>query len=760
MTTRYPGSRPFADDPLERILFCGRKEEKRALLHAILAEDLVLLYGKSGIGKTSLVNAGVMEELRKEGCWPLLLRLNKPGPDPTAALRRQIEGQGGEMEFRLGVGSGHLVRLFDALEIWRGNRLLTPVLVFDQFEELFTLWKQGDRKQFIEQFADLARRRAPRSDEDSDSRRHAGRPRRVKIVVSLREDYLGEMEEVAAELPEVLHKRFRLTALTREQATQAIRVPARFEHKDLETPRFFYYDSAIDAMLTYLCRRFERRGVRPTNEVEPFQLQLLCQHLECEAMRKRDDGLKQITFRAEDLGGDEGMRQILQDFYRSVIDRFRTKRERDALRRLCEEGLIGRHGKRLPLSAEQIRDEYRIGATNLGRLVSMRLLQCEDRLGQTFYELSHDTLVEPILYERNERSPDALFERAEKHRLKREFDKAIRVYKRVTGLDPGYARAYEQWGEVQMSQGQMREAAGVFLKALDRGVETATLHHRLGKVHAEQGDYETAIEHYEKALARDSRLAVVQLDLGDALRSRGQRQEALEAYHEAVRAGSRNANIHREVALRLIQNGHFEEAVKLFQEAVHADAEFAYIFEDLANGLRIREQDEIARTLCRLALGVESKNAGYYNRVGKELAAVEDYEGARLAWQKSLDLDRGRPATRDSLGVALARLGHHRKAIKSFRETIRLEHEFTDAHFHLGLSLAAIGRHEEAIKSFRETYRQDEVYLGALLAWGKSLKKLGRQREAKRKFQEALEIEPDLTDTYPELAKLVAARLT
>ena len=78
ITRRYPGSRPFADNDLDRLLFKGREHEKKALLHLILAEDLVLLYAKSGMGKTSLLNAGILEQLRDEEYFPVVLRLNDP----------------------------------------------------------------------------------------------------------------------------------------------------------------------------------------------------------------------------------------------------------------------------------------------------------------------------------------------------------------------------------------------------------------------------------------------------------------------------------------------------------------------------------------------------------------------------------------------------------------------------------------------------------------------------------------------------------
>ncbi|MCK5313457.1 MAG: hypothetical protein KAJ62_15180, partial [Desulfobacteraceae bacterium] len=67
---RYPGSRPFTDTHVDRRLFFGRGDEKQSFFHMALAEKLVVIYAKSGMGKTSLLNAGIMKELRAEHYLP------------------------------------------------------------------------------------------------------------------------------------------------------------------------------------------------------------------------------------------------------------------------------------------------------------------------------------------------------------------------------------------------------------------------------------------------------------------------------------------------------------------------------------------------------------------------------------------------------------------------------------------------------------------------------------------------------------------
>ena len=76
------------------------------------------------------------------------------------------------------------------------------------------------------------------------------------------------------------------------------------------------------------------------------------------------------------------------------------RRSRRASRRLCEEYLISPEGRRLSLEENEIRRQLNLPRETLGRLVASRLLRSESRSESTYYELSHDALVEPILASR------------------------------------------------------------------------------------------------------------------------------------------------------------------------------------------------------------------------------------------------------------------------------------------------------------------------------------------------------------------------
>ena len=403
---RYPGSPPFGDTEVDRLLFRGRALETDEVLHSILSYDLYLVYAVSGMGKTSLLTAGVLEPLRQRDYFPVIVRLNSPTTGFLALIEAQIrqagEAGGVEIEHAQPIGAipttpETLWDLLAHLQLWRGNELQQLVLIFDQFEELFTLpWSSEQRSAFITQFGEVIRRHRVPSD-NGDASRQAMPPPNVKVVLCMREDFIGQLEELAVSVPQIMHRRFRLGALTPEQAQAAICEPAALDDPRLRTQRFSYSEGAASTILTFLRTKDERGKSVLTGAVDPSQLQIICQHVERSILptkAARPDGVVEIT--EGDLGGQDGLRRIVGDFYRRVLEEFQPK-ERKAIRHLCETGLISQTGRRLSQEEGEIYNHFDVTSDTLRKLVDLRLLRSEPRVGSVYYELAHDTLTGPIL---------------------------------------------------------------------------------------------------------------------------------------------------------------------------------------------------------------------------------------------------------------------------------------------------------------------------------------------------------------------------
>ena len=394
--TRYPGAQPFSDNDFSRRIFFGRAQESMALTDQILANRLTVVYAKSGLGKTSLLNAGVAPLVREASCLPLFVRVNDIVHGPVASVLEGIrtEAERQEVEYVEG-DTGSLWSFFKSVEFWRGDLLLEPVLVLDQFEELFTLQPEPVREEFLSQLGYIIRGVPP----PSLLSRIAGdnAPPALRIVLSLREDFLGVLEEVSDRIPQILDHRFRLTPLSVQAGIDAMTGPAALDDPAFATRPFALDPRLIETIVSHLSVRSVAKTTARTRYLEPFHLQLICQHVEqvVSRLQRKSPGL--LTVQIQDLGGEAALTRTLRDFYINAVRSVPERHLRPVVRRLCEEFLISPEGRRLSLDEREIRRQLRLPDQTLRQLVESRLLRADQRSENIYYELSHDALVEPVL---------------------------------------------------------------------------------------------------------------------------------------------------------------------------------------------------------------------------------------------------------------------------------------------------------------------------------------------------------------------------
>ena len=86
--SRYPGIRSF--ERSEQHLFFGRARETQALYEAVKVKPLTVLFSQSGIGKTSLLNAGLVPVLEQNAYLPIVIRLQDTSISPVETLQRVL----------------------------------------------------------------------------------------------------------------------------------------------------------------------------------------------------------------------------------------------------------------------------------------------------------------------------------------------------------------------------------------------------------------------------------------------------------------------------------------------------------------------------------------------------------------------------------------------------------------------------------------------------------------------------------------------
>ncbi len=399
---RYPGINPFQET--DQDLFFGREADILRLKELVDLQQLTLLYAKSGIGKSSLIHAGLIPTLLQEEVYKIVnIRLGAYreylDTSPLSIVKTTLRNIANDS-----ASPASLLNLLpEDQSLWRvvksiqiQQNISDILFVFDQFEELFSYPEQAITE-FKRELAELLLSELPQryreklesslhsgqlaiSDRELDSIHQTGR---IKVLLSIRSDRLSLLHYFSDSIPTILQHYYALEPLNRGQAEEAILNPAYLDGS-FASPIFDYSDEAIEYILDYLSNARQQK-------IESFQLQILCHHLENSIINAGHTRIE--------LTDLEELDTIYKNYYDDQIAKIGDVPTQLAARKLIEEGLIlQEEERRLSLYEGQIWQKFGVDRQVLKNLIDVHLLRAEPSLrGGYQYELCHDSLVTPIL---------------------------------------------------------------------------------------------------------------------------------------------------------------------------------------------------------------------------------------------------------------------------------------------------------------------------------------------------------------------------
>jgi WD40 repeat protein len=420
-------------------MFFGRESERRMIIANLRASRLTLLYAHSGVGKSSLLRAGVAARLRElaerrrrergsAGFFPVVFGAWKD--DPAPALIREIEAAteyfaGEPVDLPAG-------RLDEALAAAADRLDATILVILDQFEE-YLLYSSREQRQFADELA-----------------RCINLPElHANFLIAIREDaYAGLGDLFKGEIPNLYGNYLHLEYLDRAAAREAITKPiARFNELHPEDVPIEVEDGLVEAVLDQV-RTGEvvldqvgqgtvaaDGGARADQEIETPYLQLVMTRLWKE---ERDAGSR--VLRIATLTKLGGAQEIVRTHLDKLLDDLSASERRTAIDVFHH--LVTKSGAKIAHSAADLADYTERTEAQITALLEMlcgepRILRPIPRPagagGPQRYEIYSDVLAPAILdwraravaaleHERlqREKADEEARARAERERLERE----------------------------------------------------------------------------------------------------------------------------------------------------------------------------------------------------------------------------------------------------------------------------------------------------------------------------------------------------
>jgi hypothetical protein len=406
----YVGLDPFREE--YRPFFFGRERDSRIIADSVSARQITVLYGASGVGKSSVLNVGLPAELRsRDPDWIIATQRDWQNRNRIAA--RLVRALRGALRSALRPQARLPIPLDAALKASRRPILL----ILDQFEEYFLYETRAVVTAAEKAFGTLISRR------DLD----------LHVLIAVRDDSLHLLNKLRAVIPFGLETTIQLRHLSDEGAKSAIRGPIQ-KYNEEYRKEIEFKDDLVEAVIDQLRESASRPasqgiGTAPA-EIELPYLQLTLTKLWDKAGGPKATALSIDTL--EDLGG---VQKIARDHVEKILGGLEPKEKRALCADMFRYLVTGSGGKiayRTDDLATQVTNDRRrdhagaepVSTEEVGDVLE-ELSHGEKRLMRpvkalTVYELFHDVLGLPILDWRQKFLDDRARQDAERERQAKE----------------------------------------------------------------------------------------------------------------------------------------------------------------------------------------------------------------------------------------------------------------------------------------------------------------------------------------------------
>lgn len=337
-------------------IYFGREIEINNICSKILTHRSFIIYGRSGVGKSSIVHAGLIPALKAEGHIVSVIRsFTDPVQEMINSLCKLNNLQEKDRQKLT------LAELLPEIEKSKSGKSI--IFFLDQFEEFITLLPPEKQNKFLKIIHSLF-------PSESSSR---------KLVFVMREDLFAELNQLKTVIPEIYHHEYRLGRLNREQAIRVIIEPARV----VGVP----FDKKLANRIL--------DDLSVTDYIDPPQLQIVCDALFDE--RDEDLGITQVEY--QKLGGAS---KIIAGYLARVLNRFNVNELFIAKEIL--KSLISVDDQALIMRTTDVKNQILQEKKSYENLVDMlieelartRIIRYRRQGGEAWIELSHDFLIQEI----------------------------------------------------------------------------------------------------------------------------------------------------------------------------------------------------------------------------------------------------------------------------------------------------------------------------------------------------------------------------
>lgn len=767
---RYPGTKPFSLD--EQSIFFGRDEDIAGLRTSIIVNPATVLFGRSGTGKSSIIQAGLIPLLTRTGeadeedaapYAPYLplniipkpfdenrpLSANSPnstGPTPPpknlwSTICQILQANIPQDTALFPPGSAsvntsslwYLLKQFQYGQFQTGRRQVL-LLIFDQAEELFT-YPDHQVEELVQQLAPVVSQFIPEEYKRylNAEKNHlppallrvCQTPVPVKFLFSIRSDKLHLITRLKRVSPQILQNSCELLPLSRAAAFDAIEKPSQLAG-DFLSPCFRVADSTMESIFSQLSSDNGNQDYNSEeSRIDPFSLQIVCSHIEQKIVPQDADKV----IEPQEL---PDIRKIINGYYHDCISNLPvSEAEKTNVRNFIEFRLIS-NSRRIPIHEDLITgdEKYPVSKEVLRMLVAVRILKADiSPAGGWIYEITHDSFIQPILEARARRMEPSLDDRSRDT---------------ITDL---LNRVREREGVRGNKDGLPEKSAGAPQSSVSGGsvedLELYDLYKKLGDAYILIREYIRAVPWYNRIINGP--------DIGnrpfliETYRARSGAFYSMEEYDPAIADLKTilqlNPDDHSAIVYLIDysdRQNRLEEAIGWIETTCNITRDNAGIFTEIGNKYLSRREYDKASQFYQKTLALSPRDSNACRNLGIVEEARQNLDQAMTWYSKALELcleNNEKPATNyNDIGNIYFAQKDYDNARAQYRNALSHDPGFYYSLFNLGYMAEKQNNPEKAIEYFNKALEVNPGYDDALLGLTRMYMALGDYAQTKGNF--------------------------
>ncbi len=335
-----------------------------------------------------------------------------------------------------------------------------------------------------------------------------------------------------------------------------------------------------------------------------------------------------------------------------------------------------------------------------------------------------------------------------------DFPQAELLLRHAIELQPDYAEAHNNLGNLFHLTHRPSEAEASYRRALELQPDYANAHFNLGILHVEAKRLPEAEASFRRALKLQPDYVDAHFNLGNLFLEAKRLPEAEACYRRALELQPDHASTLFNLGILLAETNRPAEAEVSYRRVLELQPDNASAHFNLGNLLLVGKRLPEAEASYSRALELKPDYADAYNNLGSLFQQTDRLPEAEASYRRAMELQPDYADAHNNLGNLHQNNERLPEAEAFYRSAIRIKPDYASAHFNLGNLLLKADRLSEAEASYLHAVELQPDYADAHNNLGSILHQSKRYPEAEEAYRCALEVKPDYAEAYNNLGNL------